>query len=226
LKFAEAVPDKVDAVIFDMDGLMLDTEHLYKIAWQKAASQLGYPLEDGFYFTLVGQTNADGETAIVERFGPDFPLAGFRALWPHLWREEVSAAGIPLKPGLTELLEFLAARNIPVAVATSSDQQYARFSLEAAGLDLGRFSHLVTGEQVEKGKPAPDIYLEAARRLNVSPAGCLALEDSDAGISSASQAGMMAVMVPDLKPPSEAALGAAFRVLKSLHEVLPLLATE
>ena len=214
---------QLDAVILDMDGLMLDTEHLYKSAWQRAASQLGYPLDDAFYFTLVGRTNTAGETALAERFGPQFPLADFRDLWARLWREDVAASGIPRKPGLNELLDYLAAKKVPVAVATSSDQEYAAFSLGAAGLDLRRFTHVVTGEQVEKGKPAPDIYLEAARRLEVEPARCLALEDSDAGILAASQAGMIAVMVPDLKPPSEEALRAAFRVLASLYDVLPLL---
>jgi HAD superfamily hydrolase (TIGR01509 family) len=213
----------VDAVILDMDGLMLDTERLYKSAWQKAASQLGFLLDDGFYFTLVGRTNAAGEITLTERFGVDFPMAAFRERWADLWRQEVEASGIPLKPGLMELLEYLAGRNVPVAVATSSDQEYAALSLRAARLDAGRFAHIVSGEQVENGKPAPDIYLEAARRLSVNPARCLAIEDSDAGILSASGAGMMSVVVPDLKPPSPEARGAALRVVTSLHEVISLL---
>lgn len=90
-------------------------------------------------------------------------------------------------------------------------------------MEARRFAHVVTGEQVERGKPAPDIYLEVADRLGVDPAGCIAIEDSDAGVLSASAADMLAVMVPDLKPPSPAAREAAFRVLTSLHEVVPLL---
>jgi len=213
----------VEAVVLDMDGLMLDTEHLYKFAWQKAASQLGYPLDDSFYFTLVGKTNAAGEDALTGRFGQDFPMANFRQSWSDIWRETVRAEGIPLKPGLTDLLEYLEGSKIPAAVATSSDQEYAALSLGAAKLDPQRFVHIVTGEQVAKGKPAPDIYLEAARRLGVKPGGCLAIEDSDAGILSASGAGMMAVMVPDLKPPSNEARHAAFRVVSSLHDVVALL---
>ncbi len=213
----------IDAVILDMDGLMLDTEGLYKAAWQRAASQLGFVLDDSFYFTLVGRTNAAGEIALTERFGVEFPMGPFRELWATLWRKEVQASGIPLKPGLRELLEYLADQNLPIAVATSSDREYAALSLRAGGLDAGRFAHVVTGEQVEKGKPAPDIYLEAARRLGVHPARALAIEDSDAGILSANSAGMLAVMVPDLKPPSEEARQRAFRVLTSLHQVIPLL---
>lgn len=213
----------VDAVVFDMDGLMLDTEHLYKSAWQKAASSLGYVLDDGFYFSLVGRTNEAGEGELAKRFAPDFPLAEFRQRWEDLWRTEVKGGGIPPKPGLTELLHYLNERHMQVAVATSSNRQYADFSMRAAGLDIASFAQVVTGEEVTKGKPAPDIYIEAACRLGIAPARCLALEDSDAGILSASAAGMIAVMVPDLKPPSPAARQAAFRVLTSLLEVVALL---
>jgi HAD superfamily hydrolase (TIGR01509 family) len=215
----------VDAVILDMDGLMLDTEHLYKVAWQNAAHQFGFLLDEAFYFTLVGRTNAAGETALVERFGADFPVTRFRERWAELWRQDVEASGIPLKPGLMELLEYLAGQGIPVAVATSSDREYAAFSLKAAGLDARSFAEVVTGEQVENGKPSPDIYLEAARRLGVHPARAVAIEDSDAGIISAAGAGMIALMVPDLKPPSPEAYQAAFRVLTSLHDVLSLLSS-
>jgi len=214
----------VQAVILDMDGLMLDTERLYQVAFQKAASQLGFLLDDTFYFTLIGQTYTDNQIALVERFGADFPLALFQQRWSQLWREDVEAFGIPLKPGLMELLDHLAVRNFPVAIATSSHQEYAASSLRAAKLDVRRFAHIVSGDQVENGKPAPDIYLEAARRLGVNPAHSLAIEDSDAGILSASAAGMIPVMVPDIKPPSASAREAAFRVVTSLHDVVALLA--
>src|ERR1700733_2731276 len=140
----------------------------------------------------------------MERFGANFPLPLFRERWAELWREDAESSGIKLKPGLSELLEYLAERKIPTAVATSSDQEYAAFSLRAARVDTRRFVHVVTGEQVENGKPAPDIYLEAARRLGVSPARCLALEDSDAGIESASAAGVVPPNGRELKAPAQA----------------------
>ena len=213
----------IDAVVLDMDGLMLDTEPAYKRAWQAAAVLCGFLLDDSFYLTLIGRTNASAELALAERFGVDFPLASFRERWSDLWRGEAEASGIPLKPGVMELLEYLARQDLLTAVATSSDQEYAAFSLKAAGLDARMFAHIVTGEQVENGKPAPDIYLETARRLGVSPARALAVEDSDAGILSASGAGMISVMVPDLKLPSPLAREKAFRVLTSLHDVVSLL---
>jgi HAD superfamily hydrolase (TIGR01509 family) len=204
---------------------MLDTEASYKKAWQTAASELGFLLDDGFYLTLVGRTNAAAEVALAGRFGPGFPMLAFRERWTRAWRTEAESCGIPLKPGLAELLEYLALHGIPAAIATSSDREFANFSLDAAGLDQRRFAGVVTGDEVEHGKPAPDIYLEALRRVAADPASSLALEDSDAGILSASGAGMISVMVPDLKPPSSAAREAAFRVLASLHEVIPLLST-
>jgi HAD superfamily hydrolase (TIGR01509 family) len=202
---------------------MLDTERLYKHAWQAAASEAGYQLDDGLYLALVGRTNADGEQALAQRFGPGFPLARFRQRWAELWREHVEAFGIPLKPGLAEVLTYASAQALPVAVATSSDREYAAFSLARAGLDPRAFAHIVTGDQVARGKPAPDIYLAAARRLGLRPQRCVAVEDSEPGILAARAARMLAVLVPDLKPPSPAARAAADRVLPSLHELPPLL---
>jgi HAD superfamily hydrolase (TIGR01509 family) len=219
----DAVVLDIDAVILDMDGLMLDTEPVYKYAWQEAAHQFGFLLDDNFYLSLIGRTNASAETALAQHFGIDFPLDAFRKRWADLWHEKADASGIPLKAGAMDLLDHLAKRGLPAAIATSSDQEYAAFSLKAAGLDTRIFARIVTGDQVENGKPAPDIYLETARRLGVSPVRTLAIEDSDAGIMSASEAGMISVMVPDLKPASALAREKAFQVLTSLHEVLTLL---
>lgn len=213
----------IDAVILDMDGLMLDTEPLYWRAWQKAAAELGFDIDDEFYFTLIGKTNAFAKIALRERFGADFPLVAFEERWVGLWRAEVERSEIPTKPGLAELMDYLAQLGIPIAVATSTETEYANFSLKAAGLDPRRFAYIVTGEQVKHSKPAPDIYLEAARRLGIAPERALAAEDSDAGVLAASGAGMCCVMIPDLKPPSQEARDAAFRVLGSLHDVVTML---
>jgi beta-phosphoglucomutase-like phosphatase (HAD superfamily) len=214
---------EIGAVIFDMDGLMLDTEPLYKVAWQAAAAELGHPIDDVSYARLVGRPTEDCERELVGQFGPDFPLNKFRVRWPALWQAEVAIHGIPQKPGLLEFLAFLGGQGLPVAVATSSEADYAAFSLRHAGLE-GRFSAVVTGDEVARGKPAPDIYLEAARRLRVSPDACVALEDSEAGIVAANRAGMRALLIPDWTRPSEAAVQAAFRVLGSLSEAHDLVA--
>lgn len=215
---------EIGAIVFDMDGLMLDTEPLYKLAWQTASAELGYELDDPSYATLVGRQTEDCEQVLLEKFGSDFPLDRFRTRWPELWRAAVTANGIQQKPGLLEFLTFLDAQGLPIAVATSSERDYTVFSLRHAGLE-GRFEVVVTGDQVARGKPAPDIYVEAARRLRVDPARCVALEDSEAGILAARRAGMIALLIPDWTSPSDAAVGASFRVLESLHEAHELVAS-
>ncbi|HEX5733960.1 MAG TPA: HAD family phosphatase [Blastocatellia bacterium] len=207
----------IAAVILDMDGLMLDTESIYKKSWQKAAAECGYMLDDDFYLTLVGQPNPACEAALLNRFGSEFPMADFRAHWSGLWRTEVETSGIPTKAGLSDLLSYLREHQVRVAVATSSDRDYTSLSLRAAGLEMP-FDQIVTGDQVARGKPSPDIYLESARRLGVAPVHCIAIEDSDAGVLAASAAGMTTVMVPDLKAPSPQAREAAYCVVASLVE--------
>lgn len=194
---------------------MLDTESIYKFAWQTAATECGFNLDDDFYLTLVGQPNPACEAALLNRLGDHFHIDDFRDRWSSLWRTIVETSGIPTKPGLTELLTFLRERQIPTAVATSSDRDYTSLSLRAAKLE-NWFDNVITGDQVVNGKPAPDIYIEAAGRIGIAPENCLALEDSDAGVLAASAAGMITVMVPDLKAPSPQARDAAFCVVDSL----------
>ena len=212
------MPREIRAVVFDMDGLMLDTEPIYKRAWQSAAAELGHDLEDDFYATFVGRPNDDCERLLVRRFGAQFPLDRFRVRWRELWDADAAANGIRTKPGLLELAALLDTRKIPYAIATSSEAMETEFCLRAAGLD-GRFPVRVTRDQIANGKPAPDIYLEAARRLQTDPAQCVALEDSEAGIQSASRAGMVPLLIPDGAPPSAVARNTAFLVLPSLAHV-------
>ena len=206
-----------EAVVFDMDGLILDTEPLYKTAWQQALAELGHELDDAAFLRFVGRSTEDCESDLAQQLGAEFPLQAFRNRWPDLWRACANEQGIARKAGLTELLGFVQDAGLPMALATASDASYTKFSLGLAGLQE-TFSVVVTGDQVAHQKPAPDIYLEAARRLGVDPVCCIALEDSDRGILAASRAGMVPLLVPDLKQPSEEAVRAAFRVLRSLHE--------
>lgn len=211
------------AVIFDMDGLMLDTERIYHRTWQRAGHELGYSISDAFMLSTIGRTFPDCYRLLVETYGPDFPLAAFQARWPARWHEDVARNGVPQKPGLIALLDWLDAQAIPKAVATSTTRDEAHFTLRAGGI-ADRFAVVVTGDEVAHGKPAPDIYLLAAARLGVTPTRCVALEDSDAGVLSAAAAGMVAMMVPDTKQPSPEAATQATHVVTTLHEVTRLLA--
>ena len=183
------------AVIFDMDGLVLDTETTYFVAWQQAAKAMGYALSDPFCLSLSGLHYKDIEPKLMARCGADFNLQAFNHLSGIFWREHVNANGINIKYGFTQLLEFIVQNEIPYCLATNSRAFNAYECLELAGIkDV--FSTIVTRDDVEYGKPEPDIFLKAAELLQVPISQCLVLEDSHAGILAASRAGAFSVFVP------------------------------
>ena len=207
------------ALIFDMDGLMLNSEPLYQEAWQAAAQELGYTLDAELYMSLVGRSSAEAERMFTQVFGEAFPANKFNDRWDELWQKLIKDQGIALQPGLLPLLEWVEQQDISKAVGTSSNSAEAETCLSLAGI-RDRFSILVTVDQVAAGKPEPDIFLEAAKRLAIAPQQCLVLEDSNAGIQAAQAAGMPAVMVPDLQVPTEAIKAIAHGIFPSLYEVL------
>ncbi|MBN1671481.1 MAG: HAD family phosphatase [Kiritimatiellae bacterium] len=210
----------VQAVIFDMDGLTLDTEPIYRASWLQAARELGYDLRDDFYSGLVGLSTEDCQALLLEELGRDFPLAEFRKRWEKIWHEHAKQHGVGVKPGAPELLDMLAARQIPRALATSSARRETRLGL---GPLAERFQAIVTGEDVRRAKPAPDIFLLAAQRLGVAPAQCVVLEDSEPGAHAAHAANMAVIVVPDLRQPSPETAAIALAVCESLHQVRALL---
>jgi HAD superfamily hydrolase (TIGR01509 family) len=207
----------VRAVVFDMDGLMLDTERIYHHAFGVAGAELGYEVPEALLLATTGRTMPDVYRLFAAHFGADFPLEAFKELWFTRWNEQVSREGIPQKAGLRDLLDWLEAQSIPKAVATSTAQEEARFTLRAGGI-AERFAIIVSGDQITHGKPAPDIYLLAAQRLNIPPEECVALEDSEAGVLAATSAGMRTIMVPDIKQPAPEVAARAALIAPSLHE--------
>lgn len=213
----ESLPD---AVIFDMDGLIFNSEVVFHTAWQMALVALGYaPLDHGRYLQLVGRSNDQAEQLMRQMLGADFPVEEFRRLWSEEWLSLVKTEGLTVKPGLQELLDWLDHIGLPRAVGTSSDRNEAEVSLKSAGL-WRRFDTVVTASDTGVGKPAPDIFLKAAQELGVAPQRCLVLEDSNAGVAAAQAAGMAAIMVPDLQTPTEASRDWAVAIHGSLHDVL------
>ena len=190
----------IQAAIFDMDGLLLDTERLAMQALARAARTIGVAEDQELYCSMIGLNAAASRELMVSRYGTDFPVEPFETqFYDHLKR--LYAAGIPVKPDVPELLEALANNGLPLAVATSTKTSFARHKLTQSGL-LGHFIDIVGGDQVARSKPAPDIFLEAAGRCGVDPRYCVAFEDSENGTWAALTAGMTVVQVPDLVAPS------------------------
>ena len=211
----------IEAVLFDMDGLLLDTESLYLQAMRTAARTFDREMSEAFCHSMIGVPGRDCDVMIQDLYGPGFSLAEFRKRYSGIIAQLLEAS-IPVKPGVVELLDFLDARGLPAAVATSSRRVTAEHHLGRAGL-LARFKAMATINDVERAKPHPDIYLEAARRLGVSPEHCVAFEDSSIGLTAAHAAGTMAILVPDILPPTDEARARCLHVAPDLHAALGLL---
>lgn len=215
------LPNPIRAVIFDMDGTLIDTEAAHRRAFAETAEAIGWPMPDQLLLSMVGIHRDENERMLARHMGPDFPLARFYAESDALFEVAVEA-GIPLRPGAEPILAYLAQAGIPMALATSTAAPYAQQRLERAGL-LPYFDVVVTRSDVDRPKPHPEPYLLAARRLGVVPASCVAVEDSHAGVRSATAAGIATVMVPDLLSPTQELATTCARVLPSLTDLHDLL---
>jgi beta-phosphoglucomutase-like phosphatase (HAD superfamily) len=206
-----------------MDGTLLDTEPLAARAWTDAAVALGLPFDEALPGRMIGRNFADCRALVIAHHGEDYPADRLMAGWHVAYDAIVARDGLVLKAGVVELFEWLDDTGLPRAVATSTRRDRALAKLERAGL-ASRVHALVGGNEVARGKPAPDIFLEAASRLAVAPGACIVLEDSDAGVLAAIAAGMTPIMIPDLAPPSPEVLRARPLVVDSLHHAIACLA--
>lgn len=213
--------ENLRAVIFDMDGLMLDTEHIYRAAWQKAAGECGFEISDELYERFTGRPIPDCEALLLQVLTPRFPalpahIDEFRERRRDAWMAHVQTHGITRKKGLHALLKYLEETGVRRSIATSTGREDAQMCLR----DLAaHFEAMTNGPEVAHGKPAPDIFLLALERTGLSAKECLVLEDSEAGVQAAHAAGIRVIMVPDLKEPSDEARSRAWRVCADLDEV-------
>jgi HAD superfamily hydrolase (TIGR01509 family) len=213
----------IQALILDMDGVLFDTERLALKLQPQAAAAYGFSLPRELLFSTLGRTMAAGKVILTEALGPDFPHDQVMAHWKQLMFADMEENGIPLKPGAKELLKALAFRGIPAALATSNNEGIVAHYLALAGLEAA-FAQVVCGDQVPRGKPAPDIYLAAARALGVPPGACMGVEDSPNGLKAVRGAGMVSVMVPDLLPFEPALAPYVDHCVPSLGDILPIIA--
>lgn len=190
------------AVVFDMDGVLFDTEILCMKSWMAIAEQRGMPLMEEVFPKCIGLNANDSKRIVLAAYGEDFDYPLFREQTSRWFQEYIRQNGLPIKPGVHELLDWLKASGYAIGLASSTKSASVFSHLEQSGLE-GFFSTVVTGDMVEHSKPLPDIYLRACRQLGVEPTSAYAIEDSPNGIRSAHAAGMHPLMVPDMIAPDE-----------------------
>jgi HAD superfamily hydrolase (TIGR01509 family) len=207
----------MDGIVFDMDGVLFDSERLYNRAWREVGARLELHDMDGTIRSCVGRNGSDIREFLQEKYGPDFEAAQFARDVTAVFQTIVDTEGLPIKPGVPELLGWLRAQGGLIALATSSGKNSTAHSLEAAGL-AQYFDAIVTGDMITKGKPAPDIYLLACEKLGEKPGSCYAVEDSPNGVRSAHAAGLKTILVPDIAEIPADIEKLAYRKFDSLFE--------
>lgn len=213
---------EIKAVVFDMDGVLIDTEKLLVRYWVQAANEMGFPMERGHALELRSLASRYAEPYLKGLFGDGFNYRKVRARRIELMEDYIDLHGVQIKPGLTELMDYLKKHSYKIAVATATDYDRAVPYLQKAGI-YESIDSLCCGPSVEHGKPEPDIYLYAAKKLGVEPEKCLAIEDSPNGIKAAHAAKMHTVMIPDLTQPDKKLQRLIYRKCDTLMDVIGVL---
>ena len=214
---------RLELVIFDMDGLMLDTEPIGMQAWMKAGASLGFDISQEFYHQLIGKNARVAHVLLQEHLGPAFDYEKGLALYIQFRDEYIAAHGMPIKPGLIQLLDQLDACGLKKCVASSTSRTRATHMLTISGL-IDRFDAVICGDDVQESKPHPEIFLTAAARFGVDAKHCLVLEDSVVGVEAAYRADMRVICVPDMLLPDAVTLGRVSTVCNDLAEAAGIIA--
>lgn len=211
------------AVVFDMDGVLLDTEKVYRICWKKNGMSLGISEAEmnEICDKLAGGTKKHNAGIFKEKLGEDFDYLKFRQKVMDMFESHLLEHGIEIKPGVAETLQILKQKGIPLALATSTDREHATDRLLKTGL-FGFFDETVFGDEIENGKPSPDIYLKACNKLGVLPETAIGVEDSMNGVIAASAAGLYTVMVVDLIKPNEIIRNRTDKIYVTMTDMLEL----
>lgn len=215
----------IQGVIFDMDGTLLNTERILVQCWIKSAALYGFDMKIQHALNIRSLQYCFAEQYLKRVFGDSFNYAVVRQTRKKLFAEELKKNGIPLKKNVLPFLEFCQAKKLPTVVATATARKNAIQYLEKVGI-LPYFTEVIGGDQMNTGKPFPDIYLAAAKAISCSPSCCMALEDAPNGILSAFYAGCKVVMIPDLSRPDEMLQPFLFSVQPDLAHVIPILKEE
>ncbi len=210
--------NRISLVIFDMDGLMFDTESLAIHTWKKAGKSYGIPISESIVIESIGLDIQGAEKVFKKHLGENFPYHEIRSLRLKYAHDYINDNGIPVKKGLYELIEFLEQKPVLKAVATSTERERTEHLLRSVGL-IDQFDLVICGDEVSKGKPEPDIFFAAAKKLNCKNNESVVLEDSTNGIIAASRANMVPFLVFDRKKPDMDVEKLAKKTFNSLLEV-------
>lgn len=213
---------RIKGILFDMDGVILDTEKLYTRFWQEAANALGYPMTKEQAMGLRSLNREFGAAKMQSYFDVPVNYEEVRNKRIELMNAFIEKEGVELKPGIRELLAYLKEKGIRTAIATSSPIERTEKYLNSVGL-TGAFDKLISGYMVKRGKPEPDIYELAAKEIGLTPQECLAIEDSPSGLLSASRANCYPVMIPDQDMPTPEIESLLFAKADSLEKIIFLL---
>jgi HAD superfamily hydrolase (TIGR01509 family) len=208
-------------VILDMDGLMLDTERMETALYTRISRERGWPAHEAFFIRTIGVSDDICEKICKAEFGDAYPFWDIYEQMAKALAETAETGGIPHRPGLLTFLDKLDALEIPRVIATSTKRKRTLWKLEKAGI-ADRFSVLVCGDEISRGKPAPDIFLKAAERLGTAPADCVGFEDSPAGLKGLAEAGIRSVFIKDLTEPPPGVLAGVWRRCADLAEAAAL----
>ena len=208
----------IQAVIFDMDGTLIDTEKYYRVFWPKALAEFGYHMTDEQALLMRSLGRPFAPKQLKEWFGESLDYYAVRDRRKEMMEECLDREGIRCKPGALELIKRLKAAGITTAIATATDLQRTAKYMKLTGLE-GYFDRLISATQVAEGKPSPDIYLFACKELGLKPEECLAVEDSPNGVMSAYRAGCKVVMVPDQTKPDQELLQCLYATADRLDAI-------
>lgn len=211
--------ENIKLVIFDMDGLMFDTERLAVDSWINIGREKGYDIKEEYILETIGLNDVDSAIVLKKHIGEDFPYDIISDYWHENLTNLIEEGKVPEKQGLKEILDYIEKKGIKKAVATSTARARAEKLLSNAGV-LHRFDTVVCGDEITHGKPEPEIFLKACSNLHIEPKDAIVLEDSEMGLLAASRAGIRCVLIPDLKQPSKGNEALAYAKVKSLLEVM------
>lgn len=209
----------VKCLIFDMDGLMFDSEVIAEKAYKKAAKEFGYEISNDIYYQLLGRSRTDAYIIMKEIMGAEYPATEINKLAHEFKDAHIQEHGLPTKKGLMELLTYVKQKGILMAVASSSDKSVIEWYLTLAGID-SYFDYIISGDQVAHSKPNPEIFLNVCHHLKVKPEESLVLEDSKSGIMAAVNGNIPVICIPDILDHEEEIKKLTYKTLPDLNAVI------